>query len=166
MTLLFKDVKLTNLNQNIKGIMKISFEHARNLGMFVFLYKAGYKSLDALLGKYQINHFVSGLLFGGLIFGVKTGVNQQIVLYLLSRVIMGLATLFYRRVIVLKEKWGWVENGYGYYLLSAFCWGVVMWLFEKDKAVLQPGLKSSMDFLYKESDNVKSLKELIPYYPK
>lgn len=97
---------------------------------------------------------MSGLIFGGLIFGKKTGVNQQIVLYLLSRVTVGIATYVYRRISKLKlggiHKL--IEEGYGYYLLSAVCWGVVMWLFEKDKKTLQPGLCNSMDFLYKESD--------------
>lgn len=40
-----------------------------------------------------------------------------------------------------------------------------MWLFEKDKSTLQPSLKNSMEFLYKESDQMESLTELIPYYP-
>jgi hypothetical protein len=47
-----------------------------------------------------------------------------------------------------------IEKNYGYYLLAAVCWGVVMYMFEKDKNTLQPSLKSSMEFLYKESDNV------------
>jgi peroxisomal membrane protein 4 len=50
--------------------------------------------------------------------------------------------------------------------MAAICWGVVMWLFETDKSTLQPSLRSSMDFLYKESNTVGSLKELIPFYPK
>ena len=91
-------------------------------------------------------------------------------LYLFSRVAIGLATLFYRKMGQLTQgklsKIGFIEQGYGYYLLSAVCWGVVMWLFEKDKTTLQPSLKSSMEFLYKESDQVGSLTDLIPFYPK
>ena len=85
-----------------------------------------------------------------LIFGKKTGVSNQIVLYLFSRVIIGLLTLLYTKIGEMGgSKWKWVEKGYGYYLLAAVCWGVVMWLFEKDKRVLQPSLSHSMQFLYK-----------------
>lgn len=77
--------------------------------------------------------------------------------------------MLYRKLSSLKlannGKINFIEQGYGYYLLSAVCWGVVMWLFETDKSTLQAGLKNSMEFLYKESDHLDSLTELIPYYP-
>ena len=102
-----------------------------------------------------------------LIFGKKTGVSHQIVLYLFSRVIIGLATLLYRKISEMNaSKWTFVEKGYCYYLLAAVCWGTVMWLFEKDKTILQPSLSHSMQFLYKESDNVSRWTDMIPYYPK
>lgn len=41
-----------------------------------------------------------------------------------------------------------------------------MWLFERDKGLLQSSLAHSMEFLYKESDTVKKWTELIPYFPK
>jgi peroxisomal membrane protein 4 len=148
----------------------MAIEHGKNLGLFVFSYKAGYKLLNNLIKPSSFNHFVSGLIFGALIFGKKTGVNHQIVLYLFSRVAIALATLLYRKFASLNSngngKINFIEKDYGYYLLSAVCWGIVMWLFEKDKSTLQPSLKNSMEFLYKESDRVESLIELIPYYPK
>lgn len=117
--------------------------------------------LNKLVKVSSFNHLLSGLIFGAIIFGKKTGVNQQIVLYLLSRVIVALANLLYKKLGELKVgksgKINFIEQGYGYYALSAICWGVVMWLFEKDKTTLQPGLKNSMEFLYKESDEVDSL---------
>jgi peroxisomal membrane protein 4 len=36
--------------------------------------------------------------------------------------------------------------------LAAFCWGLVMLLFEDDKGCLQASLSQSMVFLYKDSD--------------
>ena len=51
--------------------------------------------------------------------------------------------------------------------MAAMCWGLVMWLFTIDKSMLQSSLTSSMQFLYIDSNNkLKSLLELIPYYPK
>lgn len=167
MTLLFKDIHLKKLPALLKAILGMALEHGINLGSFVLAYKTGYKLLDYLSGPRSLNHFISGLLFGTLIFGKKTGVNNQIVLYLLSRVIIGLATLLYQQITAASIwKCALIEKGYGYYLLSAVCWGTVMWLFEKDKALLQPSLSHSMEFLYKESDKVNKLTDLIPYYPK
>jgi peroxisomal membrane protein 4 len=68
---------------------------------------------------------------------------------------IGLVTLAYSRLSEFSSL-GLVEKGYGYYLLSAICWGTVMWLFEREKGLLQPSLSHSMEFLYKESDSVES----------
>lgn len=169
MTLLFRDITLKQAPTLFKSICSMALEHGKNLGLFVFCYKAGYKLLNHMVRPSSFNHFLSGLIFGSLIFGKKTGVNHQIVLYLFSRVLIGLATMLYRKFTSLKlgesGKIKFIEQGYGYYVLAALCWGTVMWLFEKDKSTLQPSLKNSMEFLYKESDNMESLTELIPYYP-
>jgi len=98
MTLLFKDIKLVYLPTILKTIVTMALEHGLNLGMFVLAYKTGYKALNYLTKPSSFNHFISGLLFGTLIFGKKTGVNNQIVLYLLSRVMIGLATLAYTKL--------------------------------------------------------------------
>ncbi len=167
MTLLFKDIHLNKLPLVLKAILTMAVEHGLNLGLFVLAYKTGYKILNYLTKPSSMNHFLSGLLFGTLIFGRKTGVNHQIVLYLFSRVMIGLATLFYNKLSkICLAKCSFIEKGYSYYLLAAVCWGTVMWLFEREKTLLQPSLSHSMEFLYKESDNVKSWTDLIPYYPK
>ena len=102
------------------------------MGLFVLSYKSCYKILNYLFKENSWNHFISGFVFGSLIFGNKTGVNSQIVLYLFSRVVIGLATLIYKKISELgHSKWNFIEKGYGYYLLSAVVWGIVMWLFEK-----------------------------------
>ena len=130
MTLLFKDIKLKNFPTLLKTIVSMAVEHGINLGTFILAYKSGYKLLNALTKKSSFNHFISGLFFGTLIFGKKTGVNNQIVLYLLSRVMIGLATLAYTKLSQLSSsKLSFIEKGSGYYLLSAVCWGTVMWLF-------------------------------------
>jgi peroxisomal membrane protein 4 len=158
MTLLFRDITITQVPTILKNICSMAFEHGKNLGLFVFCYKAGYKLLDYAIKPSSFNHFLSGLLFGTIIFGKKSGVNHQIVLYLFSRVSVALASLLYKKMETMKGTFGgkieFIEKNYGYYLLAAICWGVVMYMFEKDKSTLQPSLKTSMEFLYKESDNV------------
>jgi len=70
MTLLFKRMN----KKELISIIKVGFEHARNLGLFVFGYKATCILLEKLVGKRSINNFIAGFLFGGLIFGRKTPV--------------------------------------------------------------------------------------------
>ena len=131
MTLLFKEITLKQSPKLLKSVFMMAFEHGKNLGLFVFLYKGLYKMLDLCLGKHSFNHFLSGLIFGGLIFGKQSGVNHQIVLYLLSRIMIGFSTWIYNNWLKkMNKQIKFIENGYGYYLLAAICWGVVMWLFE------------------------------------
>ena len=74
MTLLFK-----SLNQReVFNIIKLGFEHARNLGLFVFGYKGTVLLLEKTIGKRSVNSFIAGALFGGLIFGQKTPVFNNI----------------------------------------------------------------------------------------
>jgi peroxisomal membrane protein 4 len=98
MTLLFRDITIKQAPTLFKNICSMALEHGKNLGLFVLSYKAGYKLLNHLIKPSSFNHFLSGLIFGTLIFGKKSGVNHQIVLYLFSRVIIGLATLLYRKL--------------------------------------------------------------------
>ena len=50
---------------------------------------------------------------------------------------------------------------FGY--VSVITWGIVMFLFERDKAVLQRSLSSSMTFLYHDSDKpLESVLDLVP----
>lgn len=71
MMLLFKSISKAEL----KNIIKLGFEHAKNLGLFVLAYKASCILLSHLWGEKSINHFISGFVFGGLIFGKKTPVQ-------------------------------------------------------------------------------------------
>lgn len=74
-----------------------------------------------------------------MIFGEDTPVNNQIVLYLLSRIVVGLVKLGVERGIVPA-----LPEGRSFPLLAAFVWGVVMWLFRHDRHVLQDSLQASM----------------------
>ncbi len=74
----------------------MALQHGKNLGLFVFSYKASCLILNKLFGKKSINNFISGFIFGGLIFGKNTPINHQIVLYLFSRVFVALITMIYK----------------------------------------------------------------------
>jgi|JI6StandDraft_1071083.scaffolds.fasta_scaffold566591_1 peroxisomal membrane protein 4 len=71
MMLLFKTIS----KSEIKNIFKLGYEHARNLGIFVFSYKALCIILAKIWGEKPVNHFISGFIFGFFVFGKKTPVN-------------------------------------------------------------------------------------------
>lgn len=56
------------------------------------------------------------------------------------------------------------ENFEAFPWVSMIVWGIVMFLFEDDKSVLQGSLQSSMTFLYKDSDQTKGWRDFIPFY--
>lgn len=74
MMLLFKSVS----KAEIKNIARLGFEHAKNLGLFVFSYKSACYLLEKLWGAKSINNFIAGFVFGGLVFGRKTPVKNDL----------------------------------------------------------------------------------------
>ena len=75
MMLLFKSIS----KPEIKNIFKLGYEHARNLGLFVFSYKSLCIILGKIWGEKPINSFIAGFIFGGLYFGKKTPVLISII---------------------------------------------------------------------------------------
>lgn len=81
----------------------------------------------------------------------------QINLYLLSRILYALAKLAVDKGYVakpVKEPFPW---------FAATVWGIVLWLFEHHKNTLQPSLKSSMTYLYTDSNKFNNLRNFIIY---
>lgn len=152
MTLLFKK---GSLKSKLIGIWQMTYEHAKNLGLYVFIYKALIHILKYLQGEPKKAHsFIAGCAAGYIIFKDKTNVNYQLILYLLSRnIVSGVESLVKR---------GKLPDKKAFPLLAALCWGVVMYLFEDDPTSLQPSLKSSMDFLYKQSETYKDWTDFVP----
>lgn len=154
MTILFKK---GSLKSKVKYIAQLTFEHARNLGKYVFLYKSLCCLLNRIRGKQSpVHSLIAGAACGGLIFGEKSSVNTQIVLYLFSRVVQGTAEALAKR--------GYLPNWAFYPHLTTICWAVVMYLFEDDGTTLQPSLTQSMDYLYKDSNKrISDWTELLPF---
>jgi hypothetical protein len=98
MTLLFKDITLKQAPNLFKNILSMAFEHGRNLGLMSFFYTGFYKMLNHTIKPSLFNNALSGLISGAIIFGKNTAVNHQVILYLLSRTIVGLATKLYRKL--------------------------------------------------------------------
>lgn len=81
----------------------------------------------------------------------------QINLYLLSRILYGLAKLSVKRGYVPAPK------GEVFPWFAAIVWGIVLWLFEYEQDTLQPSLKSSMTYLYHDSNRWNNFKNFLIY---
>ncbi|KAJ2237852.1 hypothetical protein GGF40_000456 [Coemansia sp. RSA 1286] len=153
MTLLFRT---GSAQDKLKAILKATKAHARGLALFVTTYKSLMllqRYLSASGKNTDIHTFVAGFVGGYFVFGEKTSVNQQIVLYLFSRVAMGL-------VNTAMKATNFEAPPRSFALFAALCWGLVMVLFRRDKAMLQDSLKNSMTYLYEDSNHWSSLKTL------
>lgn len=146
-----------NLADKIKNIIRPTTEHALNLGKFALIYKTVVCILKRLFNSdNKVINFIAGLVGAFFVWKNKSNVNMQIMLYLLSRNILAISN-------IISEKY--IPNfQYGFSITSILVWGVVMFLFEYEPKALQNSLKSSMDFIYKDSDTLKNWRDFIPFY--
>lgn len=154
MTFLFKTDTFEN---KIKNILSLTYEHSRNLGVYVFIYKTVCCILRKILK--SNNKFISliaGIVGSAIMWSTNTPVNSQIMLYLLSRNLMAITN-------ILEPTKNIISDDKGFPLVSIACWGIVMFLFENYSKHLQLSLKSSMDFLYNESNSYNSWVDFVPF---
>ncbi|KJX93195.1 peroxisomal membrane protein [Zymoseptoria brevis] len=152
--------------QKIKKILQLTRDHAFVLAKFAFFYKLICMVLKrANRGKEQTVHsFVAGLSCGYWVFGrsavASSSVVQQMVMYAMGRVMMGLARLIVQApgeksaTIAAHERTDWRASllRAGWPVSASLCWGVVMWLFTWHPEVLQPTLRSSLTDIYVNSE--------------
>ncbi|KAI0005455.1 peroxisomal membrane protein 4 [Russula compacta] len=151
----------------LKTILRATRQHATNLAKFVTIYKS------LLLLQRKVNSgkerphdtFFAGLLGGYLVFGERNAINEQIVLYVCSRVVAS----FIPRA---GSPYGLVATGGGtvkpvppnsryFSLFAAVSWGAVMWLFQHRGETIQPGMFSSMTYLYHDSEHWQNMRTLL-----
>lgn len=92
--------------------------------------------------EHPLHSFLAGSVGGYIIWGRYSSVNYQILLYLVSRVLVG---LWKRSKIRLPDA----LDRQSFRLGSALVWGLVMYLFEDSPEVLHPSLKRSMEEIYR-----------------
>ncbi|KXN83570.1 Peroxisomal membrane protein 4 [Leucoagaricus sp. SymC.cos] len=151
-------------------IFKATKQHALNLAKFVALYKTFLliqKKTNS--GKTRSSDtFIAGLLGGYLIFGERNAVNEQIVLYVVSRVISSFiprASSPYNTTPQSSLAGSTVKpippDSRYFSLFAALAWGSVMWLFQNKGETIQPGMFNSMKYLYRDSEAWKDLRTLL-----
>ncbi|KAJ1549834.1 Peroxisomal membrane protein 4, partial [Cladochytrium tenue] len=130
----------------MRVILKATYQHSRNLAFFVTIYKTLLVVLRRLKGREDsADAFVAGLVGGYVVFGEDNNINQQIVLYVFSRIMMGLAKLTVKKGVIPQPP-------HAFSIFAAVTWATVMWLFRHERDVLQGSLQASMQYLYNDSE--------------
>jgi peroxisomal membrane protein 4 len=71
---------LFSIKEKLFSILKATWLHSKNLGLFVFLYKLIYLLLKRVDNKEREYHtFIAGFLAGYLIFGKFNEINRQVI---------------------------------------------------------------------------------------
>lgn len=170
MTLLFN--RSDNIREMLDRMTTLTWEHSRNLALFVGFYKAclavarliRLKLGDKLAAPpghptTQLDAFLAAALVGHFVWGRYSSVNLQIVLYLFSRVLMALG-------IVLSQKGYPIFKDYDfntvYPYFASLVWGTVLWLYEFYPKALQNSLWGSMEFLYHDSNKWTGTEDFFP----
>jgi len=169
--------------EKIRLVLKATKQHASNLARFAVVYKTSMLILRLLNpsrpgkeGPYDA--FFAGLLGGYLVFGSakQGGVNQQIVIYVFARVILALArlsieaptmtsttptpTLFTQRFS--PETKAMIERN-AWPAFASLSWAFVMYIFRWQPESIQPSLRSSMKYIYVNSDYWDSMRNFLLY---
>ncbi|KAF5382891.1 hypothetical protein D9757_006290 [Collybiopsis confluens] len=153
----------------LKVIYRATKQHAFNLAKFVSLYKALLLLQKRVNGgkERSADTFIAGLLGGYLVFGERTAVNEQIVLYVMARVVASFLprTGSYSASPQSPRASATVKpippHPKYFAVLAAVAWGAVMWLFKERGETIQPGMFNSMTYLYRDSESWKNLKTLL-----
>lgn len=97
--------------------------------------------------------------------GKISSVSQQIVIYIFARVALALARLAvkpgYGLPGVSEPKQSATISHYAWPVFASMSWAAVMHLFRWHAAELQPSLRSSMVYIYQNSDDWDGLRNFI-----
>ncbi|RYN65667.1 hypothetical protein AA0118_g3066 [Alternaria tenuissima] len=166
-------------------VYKATRQHARNLGLFALVYKSTMLFLrhTSPTGKERhYDSFLAGLLGGYTVFGrtIHNSVSQQIVIYVAARVCLALAKLAVQPRHVGGRAsgqgvkgggggWELFGNGEmrkkmaknGWPVFASLSWAMVMYIFRWHPESVQSSLRSSMSYIYVQSDDWDSLRTLL-----
>ncbi|KAI9512346.1 peroxisomal membrane protein 4 [Russula earlei] len=151
----------------LKVISRATKQHAINLAKFVAIYKTLLLLQRKLNGSKARPHdtFFAGLLGGYYVFGERNAINEQIVLYVCSRVVASFlprAGSPYGLRATAGDTVRPVPPDSRYFsIFAAISWGAVMWLFQHRAETIQPGMFSSMTYLYRDSEQWQNLRTLL-----
>ena len=157
MALLFSDERRPSVL--LPRVLGLAYEHAKLLAIFAFLYKSGisvgrfaYEAMGRQLASppgvpaVPWHAFVAGALAAQFVWAKYSHLNYQILLYLLSRAIVAAVKLAAKHGVV---PFSLIPFSTAYPVLAVATWGAVMYMYERDPAVLHPSLANSMHDIYR-----------------
>ncbi|CAO1624868.1 unnamed protein product [Jaminaea pallidilutea] len=151
-----------NTQDRLRFIYRSTRDHSFNLMKFASLYKLimiSFRRTNA--GKERsLDSFVAGLVGGWVVFGERTPVNEQIVLYSCARCVSALLPRSQVKADHPPSK-PIPTDGKAFEVFAAVVWACVMWLFENRRQRLQNGLVTSMDYLYHNAERWSDLRTLL-----
>ncbi|KAH9947672.1 peroxisomal membrane protein 4 [Amylocystis lapponica] len=148
-----------------ENIFRATKQHALNLAKFVTIYKAALllqKKLNSGVQR-SADTFIAGLIGGYVVFGERNAVNEQMVLYVCSRVVASFiprASAPYSSTPSSGVK-PIPPDAATFSFFAALSWAAAVWLFAERGETIQPGMFSSMTYLYRDSDHWNSLRTLL-----
>jgi peroxisomal membrane protein 4 len=160
------------IREKVKLVLNATRQHARNLAVFALIYKSSMIVLrnvnPAAVGKEgKYDSFFAGLLGGYAVFGRhKSSITQQIVIYIFARVVLGFAKLSIQpgahsfSSLIGPEARKQIE-GNAWAVFASLSWAFVMYLFRWHPETLMSSLRSSMVYIYADSDHWDSLRTLL-----
>ena len=149
------------LKERFIWAIKMAFTHGKLLAIYVFSYKTAQCIMTRFFQKESpIISFIAGVIGSQMIIKPSnkefTSINKQLAYYLASRVIEGIFLKFQKMKIIKEFD--------AFKFVYVIVWGCVMYLYEKDKSILNRSMTVSMDFIYKESDeDLTCVTQLIPF---
>lgn len=155
--------------------------HAINLCKFVTIYKLLLILQKKLNGgkERDLDTFVAGGLGGWWVFGERTPINEQMVLYVLSRSLLSLLPRLYNTASPPKTPIEPLAHPLPsltspqanpkpippaqlpFAVLAALSWASVMYMFRHRGERIQPGMANSMRYLYRDSETWRDLRTLL-----
>ncbi|BGP15616.1 hypothetical protein JCM10213_004136 [Rhodosporidiobolus nylandii] len=178
MTLIFHHGR--PLQDRLRYVFRATKQHSLNLARFAAIYKTALLLQKMLAGgkTRRMDTFWAGLVGGWAVFSERNAVNEQIVLYVVSRIV----TSFLPRAGPpsapptappppnadgFPHPPGYPypksrpPNARVFELYAALAWGVVMYLFRERRDTLHGGMVSSMQYIYLDSEVWKGWKTLL-----
>ncbi|KAM5477087.1 hypothetical protein MauCBS54593_000358 [Microsporum audouinii] len=161
-----------SLKKKIWMVLNATKTHARNLAYFAVVYKSSMWALKYIgptgwgkEGPYDT--FLAGLLGGYLVFGRSPGdVSLQIVIYVFARVMLALGRLSiapnqHPLSFLITPKAREKISDAAWPCFASLSWAMVMYIFRWHPEVIQNSLRSSMTYIYTDSDHFDSIDTLL-----
>ncbi|EFA83827.1 transmembrane protein [Heterostelium album PN500] len=157
-TYIFKIINILSifrLLSRVKFVVKQMFFHGRNLGMFVGIYKLICCVFRKFGIKGGVESLIAGFVGGYYAFGESKGtsgsVNNQIVLYLFARALIGFIQSGVKRKIIPESLSTTTPTGFR--IFAGVTLALILYLTEYEPDTLNSSFMGTMTYLYHKSDS-------------